>query len=254
VTALLQTRGLSCRFGGLQALSEVAFDVEEGTIVGLIGPNGAGKTTFINSVTGFVKPSGGTVTIGGRDLTAARPWKIAHAGVARTFQIVKPFRAMTVRENVAVGSMFGPEGSRSVGQALDGADAILERVDMLDRAGSPPGELTIADMKRLELAKALAMKPKLLLLDEVMAGLRPQEIDKSVELIKSLRDGGLTIIAVEHVMKAIMAISDVVFVLHEGKELARGTPKEVASDDRVIEAYLGKRYAEREGRNGDARS
>jgi branched-chain amino acid transport system ATP-binding protein len=243
VSALLETRDLSVSFGGLAALSKVSLSVEEGSIVGLIGPNGAGKTTFVNLVTGFVRPNAGRVVVQGSDITGRKPWDVARAGVVRTFQIVKPFRDMTVRENVAIGSMFGHQEANSLSASLQEADGVLERVKLSDKADAHPGELPVADNKKLELAKALAMRPRLLFLDEVMAGLRPAEIEQSVGLIKSLKQEGLTIVVIEHVMKAIMALSDVVFVLHEGKELVQGSPDEVAHDDRVIEAYLGQRYA-----------
>lgn len=252
MTTLLETDGLTRRFGGLDAVSGVSVTVELNSVVGFIGPNGAGKTTFINVVTGFLKPSAGRVIFDGSDVTGNRPWDVARAGVSRTFQIAKPFRDLTVRENVALGSMFGPGNSRSVAASLTDADEVLERVGLSERAEARPGELPIADTKRLELAKALAMKPRLLLLDEVMAGLRPAEIDNSIDLIRSLQKDGLTIVVIEHVMKAILAVSDKVIVLHEGKRLAEGPPKEIASDDRVIEAYLGERYAKRVKEGGDA--
>jgi branched-chain amino acid transport system ATP-binding protein len=165
--------------------------------------------------------------------------------VARTFQIVKPFRNLTVKENVAIGSMFGPERSGSAQEAIDQAGEALERVGLLDKADLTPGDLSVADARRLELAKALAMRPRLLLLDEVMAGLRPGEIQPALDLIRSLRDEGVTVLVVEHVMKAIMAVSDEVLVMHEGAELTRGAPDKVVEDERVIEAYLGERYARR---------
>jgi branched-chain amino acid transport system ATP-binding protein len=245
VSGLLETKGVSARFGGLAAVDNVSMVVEEGTILGLIGPNGAGKTTFINLVTGFVRPTSGRVLIDGDDVTGSKPWVIAGHGVARTFQIVKPFRDMTVRENVAIGTMFGTERP-ALRDSLKQADAVLERVGLADKANARPGELPIVDNKRLELAKALAMKPRLLLLDEVMAGLRPNEIERAVALVRSLKEDGLTIVAIEHVMKAILAASDSVFVMHEGKELARGSPEEIAADEKVIEAYLGERYAKRQ--------
>ena len=252
MSSLLETRSLLVRFGGLEAVSDVSLKVDEGTIVGLIGPNGAGKTTLVNLVSGFVKPTSGSVIVGGHDVTGRKPWDVAKAGVARTFQIGKPFRDMTVRENVAIGSMFGPREANSLKASLSEADRVLDRVGLAAKAEARPGELPIADNKRLELAKALAMKPRLLFLDEVMAGLRHAEIEKAVELIRSLRDDGLTIIVIEHVMKAIMAVSDTVVVLHEGKELASGSPEDMAEDERVIEAYLGQRYAQRLKGNGDA--
>jgi len=244
---VLETRGLGRRFGGLQAVSDVSFSVPEGQVLGVIGPNGAGKSTFINLVTGHIKPTEGRVLIDGKDLTGARPWTIAHARVARTFQIVKPFRGMTVRENVAVGVLYGPRGVKVMSQALNAADEVLEEVGMAGLGDRPPGELSVADARRLEFAKALALRPRLLLLDEVMAGLRHTEIEPSLELIRSLRARGITVIVVEHVMKAILAVSDQVLVLHQGQVLTSGDPHEVLSDPRVIEAYLGQRYAKRQG-------
>ena len=253
MSAVLETQGLTKRFGGVAAVSDVSFSLEEGTVLGVIGPNGAGKSTLINLITGHEKPSEGKVTIAGRDVTDEKPWTIAKARVARTFQIVKPFRNLTVRENVAIGAMYGPEHSGSANDAIAGADAVLERVGLIDRAEASPGDLGVADARRLEMGKALAMNPRLLLLDEVMAGLRPGEIEPALDLIRSLRDEGVSVLVVEHVMKAIMAVSDELLVMHEGQELLHGKPKEVMEDERVIEAYLGKRYAERaKEQDGDA--
>jgi branched-chain amino acid transport system ATP-binding protein len=242
---VLEARGLTRRFGGVAAVSDVSFSLQPGRLLGLIGPNGAGKTTLINLVTGHVRPTAGTVEVAGHDLTGAKPWTIAASRVARTFQIVKPFRGLTVRENVAVGAMFGPSGAGSVAEAGNRADEVLERVGLAARAGVPPGDLNVADARRLELAKALAMRPRVLLLDEVMAGLRREEMAPALELIRSLKSEGLAIVAVEHVMKVILEISDEVLVMHEGAELTRGRPEDVVSDERVIEAYLGRRYAQR---------
>jgi branched-chain amino acid transport system ATP-binding protein len=244
-TPVLQTEGLCRRFGGLHAVSDVSFSVPEGQILGVIGPNGAGKSTFINLVTGHLKPTSGRVLIDGKDLTGARPWVIAHAGVARTFQIVKPFRGMTVRENVAVGILYGPHGARRMSQARRDADEVLDEMGLAHLGERHPGELSVADARRLEFAKALALRPRLLLLDEVMAGLRHNEIGPSLELIGRLKARGITIVVVEHVMRAILAISDQVLVLHQGKVLTTGDPREVLSDPRVVEAYLGHRYAQR---------
>ncbi len=244
---MLETRGLGRRFGGLDALADVSFSVPAGQTLGVIGPNGAGKSTFINLVTGHIRPTSGRVLVDGKDLTGAKPWVVAKARVARTFQIVKPFRGLTVRENVAVGVLHGPAGTSVMSAALAAADQVLERVGLADKATLAPGELSVADARRLEFAKALALKPRLLLLDEVMAGLRHSEIEPSLELIASLKSEGITIIAVEHVMKAILAISDQVLVLHQGRVLTSGAPREVLSDPRVIEAYLGTRYAKRHG-------
>ena len=242
---VLETQGLGRRFGGLKAVDDVSFSVPEGQVLGVIGPNGAGKSTFINLVTGHIKPTSGRVLIGGADMTGARPWAIAHAGVARTFQIVKPFRGMTVRENVAVGILYGRKGTNRMSQALSQADEVLHEVGIAQLGDRSPGGLSVADARRLEFAKALALRPRLLLLDEVMAGLRHTEIEPSLELIRTLKDRGLTIVVVEHVMKAILAISDQVLVLHQGQVLTAGDPRTVLSDPRVIEAYLGQRYVQR---------
>ena len=252
MSTVLETRGLTRRFGGLEAVSDVSIAVEGGSVLGVIGPNGAGKSTLINTITGHVKPSAGSVTIDGRDVTGERPWTIAKARVARTFQIVKPFRDLTVRENVAIGAMYGAEPA-SKREAMGRAEEVLERVALGGKGDLAPAELSVADARRLELAKALAMQPRVMLLDEVMAGLRPAEIDPALKLIRALRDEGITIIVVEHVMKVIVSVSDTVLVMHEGKELTRGDPHEVMSDPRVIEAYLGERYARRaRGEDGDA--
>ncbi len=245
---VFEVRGLGKSFGGLDAVSDISFSLPAGQVLGLIGPNGAGKSTFINLVTGHIKPSSGTVLINGRDLTGARPWKIAHAGVARTFQIVKPFRGMTVRENVAVGVMYGPNAVTLMSRALNSADDVLARVGLAELGDVSPTELSVADARRLEFAKALALEPQVLLLDEVMAGLRESETKPSLQLIRDLKDQGLTIIVVEHVMKAILAISDQVLVMNRGSVLAQGDPHEVLADPKVIEAYLGQRYAQRQAK------
>lgn len=242
---MLEVRDLSRRFGGVWALRDVTFSVAEGEILGVIGPNGSGKTTLINVITGQLRPTRGQVLIEGRDVTALRPWVISHDRAARTFQIVKPFRGLTVRENVAIGAMHGNNRDRTVREALVTADGLLELVGIAHRAHSAPSELSVADARRLELAKALATRPRLLFVDEVMAGLRPQEIEAAVALIHQLRDGGITIVAVEHVIKAITSISDRVLVLHQGRILVSGTADEVLADPRVVEAYLGHRYAQR---------
>jgi branched-chain amino acid transport system ATP-binding protein len=242
---ILELRHLTRRFGGLVAVNDVSLVVPRGQILGVVGPNGAGKSTLINLITGHIRPSRGTVVIDGRDVTGARPWTIAQQQVARTFQIVKPFRGMTVRENVAVGALYGHLHDLAVADALRTADEMLELVGLAARATALPTELSVADARRLELAKALATRPRLLLLDEVMAGLRHKEIDASVELIHRLRDDGMTVIAVEHVMRAILSISDELVVLHQGSVLTSGKPRDVLSNEQVIEAYLGHRYVQR---------
>jgi branched-chain amino acid transport system ATP-binding protein len=245
--AMLETRGLSRRFGALRALSGVSLTVAPGTILGVIGPNGAGKSTLINLITGHLRPSAGTVLVDGVDVTGAAPWRIAHARVARTFQIVKPFRGLTVRENVAISAMYGHARAVPKRAAFELADGMLDRLDLTRLAARSPTELSVGDARRLELARALAAAPRLLLLDEVMAGLRAAEIESMVGLIRGLRDQGVTVLAVEHVIKAIAAISDEICVLHHGEVLTCGTPQTVLSDPRVVQAYLGTRYAQRDG-------
>jgi branched-chain amino acid transport system ATP-binding protein len=241
----LEARNLSRRFGGLLAVSAVDLDLVAGRLLGVIGPNGAGKSTLINLLTGQLKPTTGTVHIGGRDLTGVRPWRIAHAGVARTFQIVKPFRGMTVLDNVALAGLYGPRRLRRPAVARRAALDVLDRVGLGGKGGLGPGELSVADARRLELAKALALQPKVLLLDEVLAGLRPSEIEPALALIRTLRDEGLAVLMVEHLVHAIAAVSDEVLVLHHGQVLTRGPADEVLADARVVEAYLGTRYAAR---------
>jgi branched-chain amino acid transport system ATP-binding protein len=247
VNALLSARGLSRRFGGLLAVNGLDLDLYPGRLLGMIGPNGAGKSTAINLLTGHVRPTSGRVLIDGHDLTGARPWRVAHAGVARTFQIVKPFRGMTVLDNVAVAAMFRRrDGARhTVATARVAARETLDQVGLAARAGLSPAELSVADARRLELAKALAQRPRVLLLDEVLAGLRPGEIGPALELIDGLRRDGLALLMVEHVMHAITAVADEVLVLHHGEVLTTGAPATVLSDERVVEAYLGSRYAKR---------
>lgn len=237
---LLSASGLSVRFGGLRALHDVDVALHSGRVLGLIGPNGAGKSTLINLLTGHVRRSAGRVALAGRDITDARPWRIAHAGVARTFQIVKPFRGMTVADNVMVAALYGPHRPRHARQFVE---EVLEQVGLGGKGEMAPAELSVADARRLELAKALALRPRVLLLDEVLAGLRPTEIGPALELIGSMRAEGLAILMVEHVVQAITAVADEILVLHHGEVLTRGVPEEVLSDSRVVEAYLGSRYA-----------
>ena len=243
--AILETRSLGRKFGSLEAVSDLSFSVSSGEILGVIGPNGAGKSTFINLVTGHIKPTSGKVFINGKDLTGTSPWTVARAGVSRTFQIVKPFNGMTVRENIAIGILYESNGTNRLSVALKEAESILHEVGLAGAGDKLPGELSTADVRRLEFAKALASRPQLLLLDEVMAGLRPTEIGPSLELIRKLRESGTTVIVVEHVMKAILAVSDRVLVLAQGKLLTQGLPHEVLTDPRVIEVYLGHRFAMR---------
>jgi branched-chain amino acid transport system ATP-binding protein len=245
---VLQARGLSRRFGGLHAVKGVDLDLRPRHLLGVIGPNGAGKSTVINLLTGHTRPTGGKILVDGQDLTRARPWRLAHAGVARTFQIVRPFRGMTVIDNVTVAALFKArvDGERgTLAAARRAASGVLDLVGLGAKGGLSPAELSVADARRLELAKALALQPRVLLLDEVLAGLRPAEIDPALDLIDTLRRSGLALMMVEHLTRVIAAISDEVLVLHHGKVLTSGKPAKVLSDDRVIEAYLGARFARR---------
>ncbi len=198
-------------------------------------------------ITGHLRPSAGRVLINGADLTGALPWRIAHAGVARTFQIVKPFRGLTVRENVAISAMYGHTRAATKRGAFERADGVLESLALTQLAGRSPAELSVGDARRLELARALAARPRLLLLDEVMAGLLAAEIETMVALIRTVRAEGVTVLVVEHVIKAIAAVSDEICVLHHGEVLTRGAPQAVLSDPQVIQAYLGTRYTHRDG-------
>jgi branched-chain amino acid transport system ATP-binding protein len=215
-------------------------------LLGVIGANGAGKSTLINMLTGHLQPTAGRVSIDGHDFTGAKPWRIAHAGVARTFQIVKPFRGMTVVENVMLGELFGKLGNSSPTVARRSALEVMERVGLGGKGELNPAELSVADARRLELARALALRPRVLLLDEVLAGLRPAEIQPAIELIDGLRKSGLALLMVEHVVHAIAAISDEILVLHHGQMLTRGPAAQVLGDERVVAAYLGSRYAARQ--------
>jgi len=245
MTAILELREVSKHFGGLAAVDKVGFGVEQGEIMGVIGPNGAGKTTLLSCISRLHPLTGGQIFFNEKRIDTLKPHQIAKLGIGRTFQIVKPFTGMTVKENVAVGALYGRAGhSGSVPEAVAQADEVLERVGLAHRADYPTDEITIPDRKRLELARALAMDPALLLLDEVMAGLNPHETDEMMDVIREINKGGTTIMVIEHVMRAIMGISHRIAVMHHGKLIALGPPKEIADDDRVIEAYLGERFAQ----------
>lgn len=245
-TPLLEAAGLCRHFGGLKAVDGVSLTLEPGTVLGLIGPNGAGKTTLLNLMSGCERPTAGRLDIDGRDLTGAKPWAFARAGVARTFQIGKPFRHLTVAENVTTGALYGAEPERSRAAARARCRAVLERVGLDGQADARVGELPVAAVRRLELARALAQRPRLLFLDELLAGLRAADIAAVLDLMRSVRDDGVAVVFVEHVVRAVFAVSDSVLVLDQGRILAQGTPDEIAVDQRVIGAYLGRRHAERE--------
>ena len=238
MTALLEVRGVNKHFGGLLAVSDVSFTLNEGEILGLIGPNGAGKTTLFNVVNGVYKADIGTITFSGKDITGCSPDQVVHLGLARTHQIVRPLGAMSVLANVTVGACFGRE-YQSMRAARVTALEVLERVGLASRANALASSLTLAGKKRLEIARALAARPKLLLLDEVLAGLNPTEIALMIDLIRKIRDGGISVFMIEHVMQAIMNLSDRIVVLNLGRKIAEASPAEVVKNSDVVEAYLG---------------
>jgi len=234
--ALLQVDGISKSFSGLKAVQNVSFEVPEGKIVGLIGPNGAGKTTCFNLIAGVYKPDTGTIMLNGARIDGKRPDQICRAGIGRTFQIVKPFAGLSVLDNVVVGAL---NAAASVTEARRIAEEVLEVLGLAGKRAQAASTLTLPDRKRLEVARALATQPKLLLLDEVMAGLRPTEVDQMVRVLLDLNKRGLTILLIEHVMRAVMALSGNIIVLHHGELISRGTPDQIAKDPKVLECYLG---------------
>jgi branched-chain amino acid transport system ATP-binding protein len=235
---MLQAEKVSRTFGGLRAVKDVSFQLAEGEILGLIGPNGAGKTTLFNCINGVYPPTAGSVIFRGQRITDLPTYKVAHLGLARTHQVVRPLNELTVRENVMVGACFG-RFQHPKKQAQRVADEVMEMLGLAVRAGQLASSLNIAQKKRLELARALAAEPYLLLLDEVLAGLNPSEIRDTVPLIRAICDRGVTVVMIEHVMQAVMSLAEQVFVLAEGKIIAEGSPERIAREPRVVEAYLG---------------
>ena len=233
---MLEVRELSKSFGGLKAVDRASLDVRPGEIVGLIGPNGAGKTTLFAAIAGFHRPDAGHVGFDGRDITGLPPHRICAAGMVRTFQITQPFAKISVRENIMVGAYFRTADRRTAERQAETVAATVGMAGQLDQRGA---DLTVAGRKRLELARALATGPRLLLLDEVMAGLNPAEIGEIVAVIKGIRDAGITILLIEHVMQAVTSLAERVYVLNQGRIIAAGTPAAIAEDPQVVEAYLG---------------
>jgi len=235
--ALLEVEGIAKHFRGLRALHDVSFSVPEGAIHAMIGPNGAGKTTCFNVVAGVYKPDGGSIRFDGKPIAGLRPDQICRAGIGRTFQVVKPFPGLSVLDNVVVGAL---NASANVAQARKEAMRVLELLHLADKAKHPAASLTLPERKRVEVARAMATGPRLLLLDEVMAGLRPTEVDEMVAVFRRVnRETGLTILLIEHVMRAVMALAQHIVVLHYGEKISEGAPQDVVRDPAVLECYLG---------------
>jgi branched-chain amino acid transport system ATP-binding protein len=239
---LLEGEQITKYFGGLAAVSNLNFAVEPGEVVGLIGPNGAGKTTLFNLISAAIAPTSGVIKLKGENTNGLKPHQICRKGVARTFQTVKVFANMPVLENVALGAFFGTSGTVSSADVFSDATGLLEFVGLSAVKGLPAKDLTLANQKRLEVARALATRPELLLLDEIMAGLNPAEVAQAMDLINRIRDNGMTVVMIEHVIKAIMNLCERIIVLHHGEKIAEGSPQEIAASQTVMKVYLGDRY------------
>ncbi len=236
---MLEGKGVTKYFGGLAAVSNVDFGVDQGEVVGLIGPNGAGKTTLFNLISGALVPQSGTISFKAESITGLKPHQICKKGVARTFQSVKVFANISVLENVLLGALFGRANRAPAAEALRDATELLDFVGLSAMRATPAKDLTLVNQKRLEVARALATQPELLLLDELMAGLNSTEVAQAMELVARIHDKGITIFMIEHVMKAIMNVCDRIMVLHHGEKIAEGTPQEIATSRTVVEVYLG---------------
>ena len=237
--ALIEIKGITKSFGGLKAVDNFDLKIEEGQIVGLIGPNGAGKSTIFNLITGMFSVDSGEILFNGENIAHCKPYQICRKGIGRSFQVVKPFADMTVMDNVMVGAFCRVEATK---EARERAMEVLEFVKLDEKMNFLTKNLTMADKKCLELARALATKPKLLLLDEVMAGLNPKETEDTISLIRKIQEDGITLLIIEHVMRVIMTLPERISIIHHGRKIAEGIPREVAVDERVIKAYLGERY------------
>ena len=242
---LLEARGVTKRFGTLAALKDISFEIREGEILGVIGPNGAGKTTLVNVISGSAPGWTGEIRFRESSLRRLRPHRIGRIGIARTYQVAQPFGGMTALENVMVAALYGLERHASVRDARARAEEILEQLGLADRGDTPSESLNAPDRKRLEIAKALATEPELVLLDEVMAGLNPAEVEQAVQLIERVRSRGVTIMLIEHVMQAVLRLADRVLVLHHGVKMVEGPTEAVLADEQVIAAYLGARFGRR---------